>query len=139
MSNEISLLVGTAATIGFVHTFFGPDHYLPFIVLAKARQWNIFRTLTITFICGLGHVLSSIILGFIGVVIGDHGLLVVWSRGPSSSKSGISECLGFGHIAISIIFITHICCISHRGVCGIVFPGERLRIRQVVWIGCTVS
>ena len=70
MSNEISLLAGTAATIGLVHTIFGPDHYLPFIVLAKSRQWNIFRTLTITFICGLGHVLSSVVLGFIGLVIG---------------------------------------------------------------------
>jgi len=70
MSNEVIILVGTAAGIGFIHTLLGPDHYLPFIVLSKARQWSIIRTLVITFLCGLGHVLSSIALGFIGIALG---------------------------------------------------------------------
>ena len=70
MSNEIVVLAAAAATIGFVHTILGPDHYLPFIVLSKARQWSRVRTVVITFICGLGHVLSSIVLGFIGVALG---------------------------------------------------------------------
>jgi len=70
MSNEIVILAGTAATIGFVHTIFGPDHYLPFIVLSKARQWSRLKTAVITFLCGLGHVLSSIALGFIGIALG---------------------------------------------------------------------
>jgi sulfite exporter TauE/SafE len=67
---EIIVLATTALTIGFIHTLIGPDHYLPFIVLAKARKWTIFRTFMITFVCGLGHVLSSIILGFVGIVLG---------------------------------------------------------------------
>ena len=70
MSNELIILVGTAASIGFIHTVLGPDHYLPFIVLSKARQWRSIKTLVITFLCGLGHVLSSIVLGFIGVALG---------------------------------------------------------------------
>ena len=70
MSGEIVILAGTAATLGFVHTIFGPDHYLPFIVLSKARQWNIAKTAMITSLCGIGHVLSSIILGFIGIALG---------------------------------------------------------------------
>jgi nickel/cobalt transporter (NicO) family protein len=70
MSTEAIILIGTAASIGFIHTLLGPDHYLPFIVLAKARNWTITRTVLITFCCGLGHVLSSIILGFIGVALG---------------------------------------------------------------------
>ncbi len=70
MSNEVIILVGTAAGIGFIHTLLGPDHYLPFIVLSKARQWNISKTLVITFLCGLGHVLSSVALGFIGIALG---------------------------------------------------------------------
>lgn len=70
MSNEVIILVGTAAGIGFIHTLLGPDHYLPFIVLSKARQWSISRTLVITFLCGLGHVLSSVALGFIGIALG---------------------------------------------------------------------
>lgn len=70
MPNETIILAGTAATIGFLHTLLGPDHYLPFIVLSKARGWSRIKTLVITFLCGLGHVLSSIILGFVGVALG---------------------------------------------------------------------
>ncbi|MFC1934729.1 sulfite exporter TauE/SafE family protein [Chloroflexota bacterium] len=70
MSNEVIILAGTAATIGFLHTVLGPDHYLPFIVLSKAKQWSTLKTSVITFLCGLGHVLSSIILGFVGIVLG---------------------------------------------------------------------
>jgi len=70
MSNEIVILAGTAATIGFVHTVLGPDHYLPFIVLSKARGWNSIRTAMITLLCGIGHILSSVVLGFIGIALG---------------------------------------------------------------------
>jgi len=70
MSNELVILAGAAAAIGFVHTVFGPDHYLPFIVLSKARQWSSVKTVMVTFICGLGHVLSSVALGFIGIALG---------------------------------------------------------------------
>ncbi len=70
MSNEIAILVGTAATLGFIHTIIGPDHYLPFIVISKARGWSVAKTALITFLCGLGHVLSSIVLGFLGLALG---------------------------------------------------------------------
>ncbi|MDI6736058.1 MAG: sulfite exporter TauE/SafE family protein [bacterium] len=70
MSNEFIILAGTAATIGFVHTILGPDHYLPFIVLSKARRWSNIKTAVITLLCGIGHVLSSVVLGFIGIAIG---------------------------------------------------------------------
>jgi len=70
MLSEIAILAGTAATIGFVHTILGPDHYLPFIVLSKARQWSSVQTVMITFLCGVGHVLSSVVLGFIGIALG---------------------------------------------------------------------
>jgi len=70
MTNDIIILTGTAAIIGFVHTLAGPDHYLPFIVLSKSRQWSHFKTLLITFFCGIGHVLSSVVLGFLGVAMG---------------------------------------------------------------------
>ena len=70
MTSEIRLLVGLAATIGFVHTLLGPDHYLPFIMMSWARKWSALKTGVITFLCGLGHVASSVVLGFIGVALG---------------------------------------------------------------------
>jgi ABC-type nickel/cobalt efflux system permease component RcnA len=70
VNDQIALLAVTAATIGFFHTLMGPDHYLPFIVLSRARGWSLARTSWITFACGLGHVLSSVVLGLVGVALG---------------------------------------------------------------------
>ena len=63
-------LVAAAAGTGLVHTLIGPDHYLPFIMMSRARNWPLPKTLVITILCGLGHVLSSIVLGLIGVAAG---------------------------------------------------------------------
>ena len=70
MSSELGILAATAATIGFVHTLTGPDHYLPFIVIGRARNWHIRRTLIVTGLCGIGHVLGSVVLGLIGIAMG---------------------------------------------------------------------
>jgi sulfite exporter TauE/SafE len=70
MQTEISLLLFTAASIGFFHTLLGPDHYLPFIVMAKARKWSTVKIAWVTALCGIGHVGSSIVLGLIGVAAG---------------------------------------------------------------------
>src|SRR4030043_321500 len=70
MSDSIALLSATAVSIGFVHTILGPDHYLPFIVLSEAKKWTLRKTMFITFLCGLGHVLSSVVLGLVGIAVG---------------------------------------------------------------------
>jgi nickel/cobalt exporter len=70
LSYDVIVLAGTAATIGFFHTILGPDHYLPFVALSKARRWNILRTVVITVLCGIAHVVSSVILGLIGIAFG---------------------------------------------------------------------
>lgn len=70
MPNELSVLLITAATIGFMHTLFGPDHYIPFIAMSKAGNWSKFKTAWVTILCGLGHVGSTIVLGFIGIMFG---------------------------------------------------------------------
>lgn len=70
MDNSLALLAATAVSIGFVHTVLGPDHYLPFIVLSEAKKWNLRKTMLVTFLCGIGHVLSSVILGLVGIAVG---------------------------------------------------------------------
>ncbi len=70
ITNEIWLLAGTAVFLGFFHTLIGPDHYLPFIAMARARHWPLKKTLTVAFFSGLGHVLSSVLLGFLGLALG---------------------------------------------------------------------
>jgi len=70
MNKELAILAATAASIGFFHTLLGPDHYVPFAAMAKARRWTLGRTVWITVLCGLGHVGSSVILGLVGVALG---------------------------------------------------------------------
>ena len=67
MTPEIVLLCTTAASIAFIHTLAGPDHYLPFVALAKSRQWSLGRTVSATLWCGSAHILGSVLLGLVGV------------------------------------------------------------------------
>jgi nickel/cobalt exporter len=69
IQSTIFLLL-SALSIGFIHTLFGPDHYIPFIVLAKSRRWSITKTVIITTLCGIGHVLSAVALGVVAISIG---------------------------------------------------------------------
>ncbi|PLX33300.1 MAG: hypothetical protein C0600_00705 [Ignavibacteria bacterium] len=70
MNESIWILTGTAASIGFIHTIIGPDHYLPFIMMSQAQKWSRAKTMMVTLLCGIGHVLSSVVLGFIGIAAG---------------------------------------------------------------------
>lgn len=70
MTNETAILAVTAASLGFFHTLAGPDHYLPFIMIARARNWSLFKTGWITFLCGIGHIASAVLLGFMGIALG---------------------------------------------------------------------
>jgi len=70
MNQEILALSLTAASIGFFHTILGPDHYLPFVAMSQARGWSRLRTISLTIICGIGHVASSVVLGLLGAALG---------------------------------------------------------------------
>ena len=66
----LSILIGSAVTIGFVHTLIGVDHTLPFVVLGRAQGWSYKKTALITALCGAGHVASSVVLGVLGIGLG---------------------------------------------------------------------
>ncbi len=70
MTAELDALIVAAASIAFFHTILGPDHYLPFIMMSWARKWSLVKTSLITFLCGLGHIGSSVVLGLVGVLLG---------------------------------------------------------------------
>ena len=40
MIDESMIIAGSAASIGFVHTILGPDHYLPLVAMAKTNGWS---------------------------------------------------------------------------------------------------
>jgi nickel/cobalt transporter (NicO) family protein len=70
MNQHLLSLALTAASLGAVHTLLGPDHYVPFVALSRARKWSAGRTALVTVLCGLGHVGSSVLLGLLGIALG---------------------------------------------------------------------
>lgn len=55
----------SAVSIAVVHTLAGPDHYLPFIAIAKSRGYGLLRTLLWTALCGVGHVGSALLIALV--------------------------------------------------------------------------
>jgi nickel/cobalt exporter len=78
MTPEITVLSLTAAGIAFAHTLLGPDHYLPFVAMAKARGWSMHKTLKVTLICGGGHLAGSVGLGVLGILLGIQISSLEW-------------------------------------------------------------
>lgn len=85
MTSEIMLLSITAATVAFVHTLLGPDHYLPFVAMAKARGWTIAKTVKITMLFGVGHIMGSILIGLVGVYAGVQLGTLEWLESTRGS------------------------------------------------------
>jgi len=85
---ELEALAITIVTIAFLHTVSGPDHYLPFIALSKSRGWTIAKTIFWTVVCGVGHVLSSVILGLVGVAIGWSLSKLTWIESIRGGAAG---------------------------------------------------
>lgn len=69
MTEELSLVL-TAISIGFLHTILGPDHYVPFVAMAHANDWSTRKSIAVTVACGLAHVISSVLIGTIGLLAG---------------------------------------------------------------------
>jgi len=94
-TSSFSVLLSTAAFIGLFHTLAGPDHYVPFIAMARARRWSMARTLVITAAAGVGHVGSSVLLGALGILLGWAVGGLEWFEGLRGDLAGWLL-LGFG-------------------------------------------
>jgi nickel/cobalt transporter (NicO) family protein len=56
-----TLLLGSA-TLSFFHALI-PSHWLPILAVSRREHWTVAKTLRITFIVGMAHVLSTVLLG----------------------------------------------------------------------------
>ncbi|TCO75902.1 hypothetical protein [Chromatocurvus halotolerans] len=75
---EVVVLCTAAASIAFVHTLLGPDHYMPFVALSRSRGWSLGKTVRVTLFCGAGHIVGSVILGVLGLYIGIQLNVLEW-------------------------------------------------------------
>ena len=94
-ATTLAALTASAAFVGFLHTLTGPDHYLPFLAMARAGQWTLPKTLVVTLVCGIGHVLSSVMLGMLGISLGMAVTGLACFEGMRGSLAGWLL-LGFG-------------------------------------------
>jgi hypothetical protein len=56
-------------SLAFFHSL-APDHWVPFVALAKGSRWRLRRLAFVTTLAGFGHVLSSLLLGLLGLWAG---------------------------------------------------------------------
>ncbi len=61
-STALTTIAATGFTVAFLHAAI-PTHWLPFVLVARARNWGRTRTLVITVFAGLGHVALTSLLG----------------------------------------------------------------------------
>lgn len=103
MLPELSILYAAAASVAFVHTLIGPDHYLPLAALAQNRGWSMVKALRVTLYCGLGHLFGSIALGVVGLVAGASLARLVWmesARGQIAAWALLS--LGLVYLCVGL-------------------------------------
>lgn len=70
MTPSTTILLVSALSIGVFHTLLGPDHYIPFVAMARVGEWSRRKALMVTALCGVGHVAGSVILGMVGIAFG---------------------------------------------------------------------
>ncbi|MGA7297911.1 MAG: hypothetical protein WBW92_10425 [Rhodanobacteraceae bacterium] len=68
------LLLTTLASgfgIAFLHTLI-PVHWLPYVLVGRARGWSLSHTLAVNVAGGVGHVLMTALLGALAMFVGVH-------------------------------------------------------------------
>jgi len=85
---DAQILLVTAASVAFLHTILGPDHYVVFTAMGKARGWSLTKTLQVTLFCGLGHLLSSVSIGALGILAGVQLVSLVQIEGLRGNLAG---------------------------------------------------
>jgi len=71
----LTTLAVTGFTVAFLHAAI-PTHWLPFVLVARARGWTHGKTLSVAMAAGLGHVLLTSLLGlaiaWLGLQLDEH-------------------------------------------------------------------
>lgn len=71
----LTTLAATGFTVAFFHAAI-PTHWLPFVLVARARGWSRGKTLAVSAFAGLGHVLLTSLLGlgiaWLGLELDEH-------------------------------------------------------------------
>jgi ABC-type nickel/cobalt efflux system permease component RcnA len=89
---KTSLLLGTAFSTAVFHTLI-PDHWLPFVLIGRARNWSARKTAAVSGTSALIHATLSVGLGILAVGIGLAGAHVL---GDSLARASAVLLIVFG-------------------------------------------
>jgi len=111
-STVLTTVAATGFTVAFFHAAL-PTHWLPFVLVARAREWSRTKTLSVAVLAGLGHIALTSLLGlaiaWFGFQLDEQlGGTFPWIAG------GILVLMGFYYIWRQI---------SGRGICHHAVPG----------------
>ncbi|CAL0317564.1 unnamed protein product [Lupinus luteus] len=62
--------IGGIATVSVLHSFI-PTHWLPFSIVARAQKWTLSRTLLVTALGAILHVVSTSLLGITAITMAN--------------------------------------------------------------------
>ena len=79
MNQTTYLLIATAGATALFHTLI-PDHWLPFVLVARSQNWSLRKTFLTTLISALFHVGLSLGLGILALFLGREFILAVGER-----------------------------------------------------------
>lgn len=99
-------LIGAAALLGITHTALGPDHTLPFVMLARAGRWSMARTLTVTAICGVAHVVAALLLLAATLALGSFAAdLTGYTRRLAGLDAWRGSIAAWGFIGLGLAYV----------------------------------
>ncbi|KAL1348019.1 hypothetical protein AAHE18_07G048400 [Arachis hypogaea] len=62
--------IGGIATVSILHSFI-PTHWLPFSIVGRVQKWNLSRTLLVTALGAILHVISTSLLGITAITMAN--------------------------------------------------------------------
>ncbi len=86
------VVVAGSAAVGAIHALL-PDHWIPFVLLSKARRWDLGRSLAAVVAGGVAHLGSTAALGFLLAFLGAEAIRRV---GPAAEFAGAAILAVFG-------------------------------------------
>ena len=74
-----TVLLGTAVSTAAFHTLI-PDHWLPFVLIGRARGWSLRRTAALSGASAIVHTALSLALGLLALGIGVESAKLLGHR-----------------------------------------------------------
>lgn len=99
----ISIVI-SAAFVGLVHSL-APGHWLPVVLMVKAKRWPVRTAVAGAFVTAAGHVVVSTAVGLLAIGLGARFLSSAAMSGAMENR--IEGYAGLGCIAFGILYALH--------------------------------